>query len=66
MDEKKKEILFELVFQKLLNLIILPRGYSKSPIFMYIQCREEAIRRTNYILDPIGEKLDSRKLQALL
>lgn len=66
MDEKQKEILFDMMYKKLLNSVVLPRGYAKSPLWIFINCYEEAIKRTNYILEAIGEKLDSRNLQRLL
>ena len=52
-----KMILYEMVCDSLVKNFRIPRGYSKSPIEFFFGLKREAIKRTNYILAAIDEKL---------
>lgn len=52
-----KMLLHDMVYENLLKNFRIPRGYAKSPITMFLQMKVETVKRTNYILAAIDEKL---------
>lgn len=52
-----KQILLEMMTNRVFRSMQIPRGSSRSLTTMLYSCRAEAVRRTNYILAAIGEKL---------
>lgn len=57
MPEKQKSILLEMMTSHLFHSAKIPRGSGKSLVYFLESCRAQAIRRTNYILAAIDEKL---------
>lgn len=57
MDQKNKEILLEMMTNRVFKAMQLPRGSAKSIATILWSVRAEAYKRTNYILAAIGEKL---------
>lgn len=57
MSERNKQILLEMMTNRVFRSMQIPRGSTKSLTAMLYSCRAEAVRRTNYILAAIGEKL---------
>lgn len=57
MKDRHKQILLEMMTKRLLGSMRIPRGSTRNLTTMLYSCRAEAVRRTNYILAAIGEKL---------
>lgn len=57
MEQKHKEILLEMMTNRLFKAMQIPRGSGKSIETLLWTVRSEAYRRTNYILAAIREKL---------
>lgn len=57
MPEKQKSILLEMMTSHLFHSAKIPRGSGKSLVYFLELYRAQAVRRTNYILAAIDEKL---------
>ena len=54
---ENKLILHDMVYKKLWENFRIPRGYNKSLVTLPFRIRIEAMKRTNYILAAIDDKL---------